>query len=55
MKFNNIDLKDFLLNTRYVVIIDGDEYDTWGKLKVSGIIDTDNIQIEENAFSQHNS
>lgn len=51
MKSNNVDLKDFLLNTRYIVIIDGDEYDTWGKLKVSGIIDIDNIQIEVNAFS----
>lgn len=53
MKSNDVDLKDFLLNTRYVVIIDGDEYDTWGKLKVSGIIDTDNIQVEENIFSRY--
>lgn len=43
---NNIDLKDFLLNKKYVVIVDGDEYCIYSKLKKSGIINKDNIKKE---------
>ena len=42
----NISLKEFLTNKRYVVVIDGDEYDDWGKLKASGFIDMDFIVSE---------
>lgn len=43
---NNIDLKDFLLNKKYVVIVDGDEYCIYDELKKSGIINKDNIEKE---------
>lgn len=36
----NISLKDFLINKKYVVIIDGDEYQTWRRYKDAGIINT---------------
>lgn len=43
---NNIKLKDFLLNNKYVVIVDGDEYCIYDNLKKSGIINKDNIEKE---------
>lgn len=43
---NNIELKDFLLNKKYVVIVDGDEYCIYNNLKKSGIINKDNIEKE---------
>lgn len=43
---NNIKLKDFLLNKKYVVIVDGDEYCIYDELKKSGIINKDNIEKE---------
>lgn len=43
---NNIELKDFLLNKKYVVIVDGDEYCIYDDLKKSGIINKDNIEKE---------
>lgn len=43
---NNIDLKDFLLNKKYVVIVDGDEYCIYNNLRKSGIINKDNIESE---------
>ena len=46
LKKKGITLKDFLFNKKYKVIIDGDEYDTWGKLKESGLIDLNDI-VEE--------
>lgn len=33
-----VSLEDFLTDRRYVVIIDGDEYDTWGRIKESGLV-----------------
>ena len=42
----NISLKEFLTNKRYVVVIDGDEYDDWGSLKASGLINMDFIVSE---------
>lgn len=46
LKKNNIELKDFLLNKKYVVIVDGDEYCIYDELKKSGIINKDNIDKE---------
>ena len=43
---NNVELKDFLLNKKYVVIVDGDEYCIYNKMKKSGIINKDNIKKE---------
>lgn len=43
---NNIALKDFLLNKKYIVIVDGDEYCIYKDLKKSGIINKDNIEKE---------
>ena len=36
---NNITLKEFLTNNRYVIIVDGDEYQEFEKMKESGLID----------------
>lgn len=37
---NNISLKEFLTNKKYVVIQDGDEYNIWVDLVKAGLIDT---------------
>ena len=43
LKEYNISLEEFLINKRYVVICDGDEYCIWDHLKESGLIRTDMI------------
>lgn len=43
LKENNIDLKEFLTNNKYVVIVDGDEYQEFEKMKETGLIDFRNI------------
>lgn len=43
---NNVELKDFLLNRKYVVVVDGDEYCIYDNLKKIGIINKDNIERE---------
>lgn len=42
----NISLEEFLVNPRYIVIIDGDEYCVFDKLKESGLIKSDTIKKE---------
>ena len=42
----NISLKEFLTNKKYVVIVDGDEYCIWEDLKSSGLINIDEIEKE---------
>ncbi len=37
---NNISLKEFLTNKKYIVIQDGDEYNIWVDLVKAGLIDT---------------
>lgn len=44
LKKNNITLKEFLFNKKYIVIIDGDEYNTFGKACKAGIIDLNNME-----------
>ena len=47
---HNITLKDFLKDDRYVILIDGDEYDTIHDLMNTGLFNTDNIAEIVNAF-----
>lgn len=46
LKEENITLEDFLLNKKYIVIQDGDEYCIWNKLKETGLVDYNNIDYE---------
>ena len=43
---NNVSIEDFLVKKRYIVIVDGDEYNAWDKLKSSGIVNTSVIEKE---------
>lgn len=42
----NIDLKEFLINKKYVVIVDGDEYRIWDDIKKSGLANREDISSE---------
>lgn len=46
LKNEGISLKEFLTNKKYVIIIDGDEYDYWERYKRSGLINTSFILKE---------
>lgn len=46
LKKNNVSIEDFLTKKKYIVIVDGDEYWGWQKLKDSKIIDTSYIKTE---------
>lgn len=46
IKDKEISLKEFLTNKKYNIVVDGDEYEDWDRLKASGIIDLDNIEEE---------
>ena len=46
LKNENISLKEFFTNKRYVVIVDGDEYCIWKSIKDSGLVNTDEIEKE---------
>jgi hypothetical protein len=46
LKDKGISLKEFLTNKKYVIIIDGDEYEAWNRYKKTGIIDKSFI-VEE--------
>lgn len=39
-------LKEFLTNKKYIIIVDGDEYEEWEKVKNSGIINVSIIESE---------
>ena len=43
---HNISLEEFITNKKYVVIVDGDEYCTWDKLKSSGLVKLEEIETE---------
>ena len=43
LKENEITLEEFIINSKYVVIVDGDEYAEFEKLKDSGLIDFSEI------------
>lgn len=42
----NISLKEFLINKRYMVIVDGDEYCVYKSMKNAGIINSEAIEKE---------
>lgn len=42
----NISVKEFICNPKYVVVIDGDEYRIFDKMKDAGLIDHNNIVKE---------
>lgn len=46
IKDREISLKEFLTNKKYNIVVTGDEYEDWDRLKASGIIDLDNIEEE---------
>ena len=41
---NNLTIEDALFNNKYIIIIDGDEYDTWGKMINCGLIDKNSLE-----------
>ena len=40
LKKYNVPLEEFLTNKRYIVVVDGDEYNCWPHIKDSGLVDT---------------
>ena len=46
LEVEGVSVKEFLENSKYIVIIDGDEYGYWEKYKNSGLIRTDIIVKE---------
>lgn len=45
---HNISLREFLTNSKYVVIVDGDEYCIWDSIKEAGLVNMDEIEKEYN-------
>ena len=43
---HNLSLEEFLINKKYIIILDGDEYDMWGTMKESGLVNLDFIKEE---------
>ena len=43
LKKYNVSLEEFLNNKRYIVVVDGDEYNTWLHIKDSGLVNTTKI------------
>ena len=41
---NNLTIEEVLFNNKYIIIIDGDEYNTWGKMINCGLINTNNLE-----------
>lgn len=41
---NNLTIEEALFNNKYIIIIDGDEYNTWGKMINCGLINTNNLE-----------
>ena len=41
---NNITIEEALFNNKYIIIIDGDEYNTWGKMINCGLININNLE-----------
>lgn len=46
LKKYDVTLEDFLFNSKYVVIIDGDEYCWWQLMQKDGAVDLENIESE---------
>ena len=43
LKKYNVSLEEFLTNKRYIVVVDGDEYNCWLHIKDSGLVNTSKI------------
>lgn len=43
LKYYNVPLEEFLTNKRYIVVVDGDEYQIFDHIKKSGLFDTSKI------------
>lgn len=43
---SGVSIEEFLTNRKYFVVIDGDEYDEWAKLKSTGVVNKDKIEKE---------
>ena len=41
---NNLTIEEALFNNKYIIIIDGDEYNTWRKMINCGLIDKDKLE-----------
>ena len=44
IKKNNLTIEEALFNNKYLIIIDADEYNTWGKMINCGLINTNNLE-----------
>ena len=49
----NITLKEFLSNKKYIVIVDGDEHCIYKSMKRCGMINTDNIEKEYSNYPDY--
>lgn len=52
LKKYNVPLEEFLTNKRYIVVVDGDEYNCWLHIKDSGLVDTSKIIHDSYAEEQ---
>ena len=52
LKSYNVSLEEFLTNKRYIVVVDGDEYNCWLHIKDSGLVDTSKIIHDSYAEEQ---
>lgn len=43
LKKYNVSVEDFLTMKRYIIVVDGDEYQIWDKVRDSGLMDTSHI------------
>ena len=53
LKVKGINLKEFILNKKYIVVIDGDETDTWSEFKNCGLVDKSQIIEEYGAWQAY--
>lgn len=52
LKSYNVSLEEFLTDKRYIVVVDGDEYNCWFHIKDSGLVDTSKIIHDSYAEEQ---
>lgn len=52
LKYYNVSLEEFLTNKRYIVVVDGDEYAIYDRIKKSGLFDTSKIIHDSYAEEQ---
>lgn len=46
----NVSFEEFLTNKKYIIVIDGDEYNMWGAFKESGLINEEFIEKEIDGY-----